>query len=74
MATEGLAGATAIDTSTGDVTVIVVEPVTALNVAPMRLVPVLTAVARPLVLIVAFDVVAEDQVTCEVMSWVVLSL
>ena len=74
MATEGLAGVTAMDWSTGAVTVIVVEPLTAPKVAPIRLVPVLTAVARPAVLMVTLAVVPDDQVTVEVISAVLLSL
>ena len=74
MATEGLVGVTAMDWSTAEVTVIVVEPLTALNVAPMRLVPVLSAVARPEALMVTSEVVPDDQVTVEVRSAVLLSL
>jgi hypothetical protein len=46
-ATEAEAGVTAIDTSTGAVTVSAVEPVILLIVALMLEVPVVTPVARP---------------------------
>ena len=74
MVMEGLAGVTAMDCSVAAVTVRTVEPETAPRVALMVLVPVLTAVARPPVVMVATDMVADAQVTCEVMFCVLLSL
>ena len=65
---------TAIDCSVAAVTVRTVDPVTPLKVALMLLVPVLTAVARPPLLMVATDVVADAQVTCDVRFCVLLSL
>jgi hypothetical protein len=44
------------------------------SVAEIEEVPVPTAVARPVVLMVATEVVAEAHVTCPVKSCVVLSL
>src|SRR5579862_3854318 len=60
---EGLAGVTAIDTSVVGVTVNTVEPVTPFSTALMLLVPVATPVARPLLVIVATESVAEAHVT-----------
>ena len=73
MATDGLAGVTAIDCSAAAVTVITVEPVTPLRVALMELVPLFTAVARPPEVMVAALVVADAQVTVPVTFCVLLS-
>src|SRR5271166_5954489 len=59
----GLAGVTAIDCKAAAVTVRTVDPVMPLSVALMVEVPVATPVARPAVVIVATDVVAEAHVT-----------
>lgn len=59
----GDAGVTAIDTSSGGSMVRVVLPETEPDVAEITLVPTATAVARPVLLIVAFPVVADAQVT-----------
>jgi hypothetical protein len=58
-AREGLAGVTAIDTSTGAVTVSVVEPLILLIVALILDVPVVTPAARPPKVIVATPVADE---------------
>lgn len=72
LAMEGVAGVTAIDTSVAGVTVSVATPVTAPLVAEMTVVPVSTALARPLepaaLEIVAVAVVADPQVTLSVMT------
>ena len=78
LGTLGLAGVTAIDWTTGGVTVITVDPVTPSSEALMMDVPVATAVARPCVPdaleIVAVEVVvAEAQVTWRVRCCVELS-
>jgi hypothetical protein len=52
-AIEAFAGVTAIDTSTGAVTVSIVEPATLPIVAPMLEAPFATLVANPAALIVA---------------------
>jgi hypothetical protein len=52
-----------------DVTVRVVLPEILPEVAVMVVVPAATAVARPLLLTVATDVLDEVQVTCVVISW-----
>jgi hypothetical protein len=62
-----------MDCNTAVETVSTVEPVSALNVALIVDVPLATAVARPVSLIVATDVVADAQVTWLVRSFVVLS-
>lgn len=62
---DGLAGVTAIDTSTGAVTVSVVEPVTEPRAAPILVVPWVTPVAKPPAEIVATVVLEELQVTKE---------
>jgi len=66
---EEFAGATAIDTNTGGVTVNVVEPLTDPIVALMVALPCITPLAKPVALIVA---ACEDvlHVTDEVKSWV----
>ena len=64
---------TAIDCRTAAVTVSTVEPVTPPSVALMVEVPVATAVARPPLVMVATEVVAEAQVTWLVRSCVELS-
>src|SRR5208337_4135035 len=71
--TQGLAGVTAIDCSTAALTVITVEPLILPSVALMFDVPVATAVARPALVMVATEVVAEAQVTWLVRFCVVLS-
>src|SRR5205807_6014919 len=58
---EGLGGVTAIDCSVAGVTVSTVEPVMLPTVAVMPLVPVVSAVARPVPLMVATLNVPEDQ-------------
>jgi len=73
LATLRFAGVTAIDLRAAAETVITVEPLIPLSVALIVEVPVATAVARPAVVIVATDVVAEAQVTWFVTSWVDLS-
>ncbi len=65
----------AMDTREGAVTVMTdAGDVTPLSVAVMLLVPTATAVASPLVEIVATDVVAEAQVTVAVIFCVLVSL
>src|SRR5262249_55550142 len=63
LATLGLAGVTAIDCSTAVVTVRTVEPDMPPSVAEMFAVPPAAAVARPVLLIVATEVVADAQIT-----------
>jgi len=70
---DGLAGVTAMLVSVAAVTVRTVEPLTAPSVALMLLVPTATPWARPLVLMVATEVVAEAHVTEPVMTAVELS-
>ena len=65
----GLAGVTAIEDRVAAVTVRVVFPEILPEVAVMVAVPAATAVARPLLLTVATDVLDELQVTCVVISW-----
>ncbi|HXO06277.1 MAG TPA: hypothetical protein VN884_11680 [Candidatus Sulfotelmatobacter sp.] len=72
-AMEGFAGVTAIDTSVGAVTVSVVEPLMAPEVALIVLVPVATPVANPPVVIVATVVVEELHVAVLVKFCVELS-
>jgi len=69
----GLAGVTAMEDRVARVTVRVVLPEIAPEVAVMVEVPAATAVARPLLLTVATDVLDELQVTCVVISWLVPS-
>jgi hypothetical protein len=73
MEIEGLAGVTAIDTSTGGPTVSPVEPVIEPSSASIVAVPVATPVARPAPVIVATDVAEESQVT-ELVKFCVLPL
>lgn len=63
-----LAGVTAIETNAGAVTVKVVLPVFPLKPAEILEVPIARVVPRPLLSMVAVDVVADAQVTVEVMS------
>ena len=60
---DGLAGVTAIDCSTAAVTVSTVDPVTAPNAALIVLVPAATAVANPLLVIVATNGIPDAHVT-----------
>jgi hypothetical protein len=55
------------------VTVRIVFPEILPEAAVMVAEPVVTAVARPLLLTIATDVLEEDQVTCVVISWLVPS-
>ena len=69
-----VAGVTAIEDSvTAAVTVRVAVPDLPLKAAVMVAVPAATAVARPLLVIVALVVLDEVQVTCVVIVWVVES-
>ena len=76
--TDGLAGVMAMETSSSDVTVMPVEPVTAPWVALSVVEPTLAPVARPrepaALLMVAMLVSPEDQVTEAVRSCVVASV
>ena len=74
MATEELAGVTAIDTNAGPVTVSPVEPLIPPEVAWIVVLPAATPVAKPPLVIVATDVVDEVQVTELVRFCVLLSL
>src|SRR5262245_35047782 len=70
----GLAGLTTIDVTTGAIAVNVVDPATPLSIAVMTEEPVdATAVARPVGVMVATEIVAEAQVTWLVKSNVELS-
>ena len=69
----GLAGVKDMEDWLAEVTVRVVLPEKPPEVAVMVAVPVATAVARPLLLTVATNGLAELQVTCVVISWVVPS-
>ena len=69
----GLAGVTDTEDRTAGVTVRTVLPGMPPDVAVMFAVPVATAVAKPLLLTVATGVLDELQVTCAVISCVVLS-
>ena len=69
----GLAGVTVTEDRIAGVTVRVVFPEIFPEVAVMVAEPAATAVARPLLLTVATDVLDELQVTCVVISWVVPS-
>ena len=60
---DGLAGVTAIDTNVGAVTVKPVEPLIGPEVAWIVVLPVVTPVARPPLVIVATAVFEELQVT-----------
>ena len=71
--TIGLAGVTDMEDRVAGVTVRVVFPEILPEVAVMAVVPVAPAVAKPLLLTVATDVLEEAQVTCVVMSWLVPS-
>ena len=73
-ATDGLAGVTAIDTSTAAVTVNVVDPTTLPLVALIVDVPTFSVVASPPAAIVATVVVPDAHVTLPVRFCVVLSL
>src|ERR1700733_12704487 len=74
LAIDGFTGVTAIDCRVAAVTVRVVEPLIAPDVAVMVEVPTAAALARPPVLIVAMVVVPEVQVTVDVKFCVVPSL
>ena len=74
MLIDGFAGVTAIDCSVAAVTVSTVEPLMAPEVALIVLVPTPTPVAKPPVVMVAVEVVAEAHVTDAVRFWVLLSL
>jgi hypothetical protein len=73
---EGVAGVTAIDTSVAAVTVKTsADDVMRPSEAVMLLVPAATPVAKPpLLVMVAFAVVADAHVTEDVRFWVLLSL
>jgi len=64
----GLAGVTEMEDRVAEVTVRVVLPGIPAEVAVIVVVPAATAVARPLLLTLATDVLDELQVTCVVMS------
>jgi len=68
-----VAGVTAIEDRVAAVTVRVAVPILPLKAAVMVVVPAATAVARPLLLIVATPVLDELQVTCAVISRLVPS-
>jgi hypothetical protein len=74
LAIEGFAGVTAIDCSVAAVTVRVVEPLIAPDVALIVEVPTPAPLASPEALIVAVVVVPDDQVTVDVRFCVVPSL
>jgi len=74
LAIEGFAGVTAIDCSVAGVTVRIVEPCNTPSVALMVLVPTPTALASPLVEMVAAAVVPDAQVTEVVRFCVVVSV
>jgi hypothetical protein len=69
----GLVGITDIEMRVAEFTVRVANPVIPCKPAPMLAVPVATAVARPLPLMVATDVFDEPQETWAVISWFVPS-
>ena len=71
---EGFAGVTVIDTSSGGVTVRVVEPAMEPEVAEIAVVPVPTPVASPSAVIVPTAVFVEFQFTRVVRFWVLPSL
>ena len=71
---KGFAGVTAIETSTGAVTVKFVEPLIEPDAAEIVVLPVATPVASPTLVIVAVAVFVELQVTELVRFWVLLSL
>ena len=66
LGTDGFAGVTAIETKTGAVTVSTVKPFTEPDVAVMVLVPEVSVLAKPALLIVAMVVAEEVQVAVEV--------
>ena len=68
-----LAGVTDIEERVAEVTVKVVPPKILPEAAETIATPAATAVARPLLSIVATDVFDERQMTCEVIIWVVPS-
>jgi hypothetical protein len=68
-----LAGVTAIEERVAAVTVRVVLPEILPEVAVMVEVPAARAVAKPLLLTVATEVLDELQVTCVLISWLVPS-
>lgn len=70
----GVAGVTAIEANTAEVTVRVVVPLTAPAAAVIVAVPVLREVTKPLELTLAIEAFEDDQVTLPVTSWVVPSL
>jgi len=74
LATDGVTGVTAIEANTGGVTVRVVDPLMPPDVATITLLPVATALARPVALIAATPVLVELQVTELVRFCVLLSL
>ena len=74
MVIDGFAGVTAMDCSVAAVTVNTVEPLTAPEVALIVLVPTPAPVARPPLVIVAVEVVADAHVTDAVRFCVLLSL
>jgi hypothetical protein len=73
-AIDGFAGVTAIDCSVAAVTVSTVDPLTEPDVALMVLVPTPAPVAKPVLVMVATEVVAEPHVTDVVRFCVLLSL
>ena len=74
MAIDGFAGVTAIDCSVAAVTVNVVEPLTAPEVALIVLIPAPTPVANPALVTVALAGVPEAHVTKAVRFCVLLSV
>ena len=72
-AIDGVAGVTAIACNVAAITVMVVDPLTALRVALIKLVPTATALASPPVVIVTCDGVPDCHVTDPVKSCVLLS-
>ena len=73
MAPTGMAGIGVMEDRVAEVTVRVVLPEILPEVAVMVAAPTAPAVARPVLLTVATDVLEEAQVTCGVMSWLVPS-
>jgi len=69
----GLAGATEMDDRVAELTVRVVFPEMLPKVTVMVVVPAETAVARPLILTVATDMLEEVQPTWVLISWLVPS-
>ena len=74
LASDGLAGVTAIDATTAGVTVSVVAPLTPPSVAVIVVEPANSAEARPVVEMVATVVFDDDQATDAVRFWVVPSV